>query len=224
VRTLSVWLVVFFIVSAGFVPQAFGQVAATSIETATENAIQRYGIDHDRERLRAACMKGIAAEPGYPQPYFYLGVLDEADENWPAAKNHFEVYLTRDSNSDMATLARRELIKLPKLIKEDSTESGRLDRQYRQHLGYAGLLQKQGFAKEAFLETAQAAKLLPDRWEAYAIASSILLSQHDLTGANHFLELARKNVPAETANTLNGLAGQIKDMSQPSKTIHSGHP
>ena len=180
-----------------------------------DSALQRFGVDHDRNALREACNQASLTDSTFALPVFYLGILDEADENWSLALKDFNHFLVLSKDTELSVKARQELGKLPLLIKEDSTPSGKLDRQYRQHLGYAGLLQKKGFAKEAFLEAAQAAKLLPNRWEAYAVASSIMLSQHDLVGANHFLELARKNAPAAAIPKLTTLAEQIKHESQP---------
>jgi hypothetical protein len=146
-------------------------------------------------------------------PIFYLGVLDEADEKWMLAQRHFNQFLVIEKNSELSSKARLELKKLPLLIKEDSTPSGKLDRQYRQRLGYADLLQRRGFSKEAFLEAAEAAKLLPERWEAYAVASSIMLSQKQLAQAKHFLELASSHIPPDSTSKLSILEEQIKQQS-----------
>lgn len=191
---------------------AAGQADSAS-NTKFEGALRRFGVDHDRKALRDECNRASSADSRYALPIFYLGVLDEADEKWILAQRHFNQFLALEKDSDLSAQARKELKKLPFLIKEDLTLAGKRNRQYRQHLGYADLLQRRGFSREAFLEAAEASKLLPNRWEAYAVASSIMLSQHDLTEANHFLELASKNVPADSAQKLNSLSEQIKRQS-----------
>jgi hypothetical protein len=173
-------------------------------------ALRQFGTDHDRQTLREECNRALAADSRFALPVFYLGVLAEADEDWTLALRHFNEFLALEKDSNFSAKALREIDKLPLLIKEDSTVAGKLDRQYRQHLGYADLLQRQGFAREAFLEAAEACKLQPNRWEAYAVASGILLSQHDFTGASHFLVLARMNVPDDSTQKLNGLTEEIK--------------
>lgn len=176
-------------------------------------ALQRFEVDHDRVALRKECAQALSVDSTYALPIFYLGVLDEADEKWLLAQRHFNQFLTIEKNSELSNKARLELKKLPLLIKEDSTPSGKLDRQYRQHLGYADLLQRRGFSKEAFLDAAEAAKLLPERWEAYAVASSIMLSQKQIGQAKHFLELARSHIPADSTSKLSVLENQIKQQS-----------
>jgi hypothetical protein len=152
-------------------------------------------------------------------PRFYLAVLDEADELWPAAIKDFQEFLTLDKDSTLSAKARRELEKLPLLIKEDSSPSGKLNREYRQHLGSADMLFKQGFAKEALLEASEAAKLLPRRWEAYAVASNLLLSQNDIAGAKHFFSLAQQNIPSDSASRLETLWAQIDKLSRTARPI-----
>jgi tetratricopeptide (TPR) repeat protein len=178
-----------------------------------ESALQRFGIDHDRVALRKECTQTISADPTYALPIFYLGVLDEADEKWLLAQRHFNQFLSIEKDSELSNKGRQELKKLPLLIKEDSTPLGKLDRQYRQRLGYADLLQRRGFSKEAFLEAAEAVKLRPERWEAYAVASSIMLSQKLLAQASHFLELARSHLPPDSTGKLSVLEEQIKQQS-----------
>lgn len=178
-----------------------------------DSALQRFEADHDRVALRKECAQALSADSTYALPIFYLGVLDEADEKWLPAQRHFNQFLLIERNSELSDKARQELKKLPLLIKEDSTPSGKLDRQYRQRLGYADLLQRRGFSKEAFLEAAEAAKLLPERWEAYAVAGSIMLSQKQLAQAKHFLELARSRIPADSTSKLSILEEQIKQQS-----------
>jgi protein TonB len=155
----------------------------------------------------------LAVEPNYALPIFYIGVLDEAEENWSAAEVDFRRFLALETNSDLSVKARRELEKLPGLIKQDSTPSGKLDRHYRQHLALADLLQKQGFAKEALLEAAEAARLAPKRWESYAVASAIMLSQGEVSQAKHFLELAKQRAPASDREKLAPLAARIQRQS-----------
>jgi hypothetical protein len=178
-----------------------------------DSALQRFGVDHDRVALRKECAQVLSADSTYALPIFYLGVLDEADEKWLLAQRHFNQFLTIEKNSELSNNARQELKKLPLLIKEDSTPLGKLNRQYRQRLGYADLLQRRGFSKEAFLEAAEAAKLLPERWEAYAVASSIMLSQKQLPQAKHFLELASSHIPADSTSKLSILEEQIRQQS-----------
>ncbi len=179
-----------------------------------DSALQRFGADHDRVALRKECAQALAADSTYALPIFYLGVLDEADEKWLLGQRHFNQFLTIEKDSELSNQARQELKKLPLLIKEDSTPFGKRDRQYRQRLGYADLLQRRGFSKEAFLEAAEAARLLPERWEAYAVASGIMLSQKQLPQAKHFLELARTHVPPDSTGKLSVLEDQIKQQSE----------
>jgi tetratricopeptide (TPR) repeat protein len=193
------------------VPVGFSQGQTSITHTAFEGSLSRFGLNHDRSALRNACDRALIAEPNYALPVFYLGVLDEADENWSAAEADFRRFLALEKDSDLTAKAQGELEKLPRLIKEDSSPSGKVNRQYRQHLAFAGLLQKQGFAKEAFLEAAEATKLAPERWEAYATASTILLSQKQFDQADHFLSMAKKRVPASEAAKLNRLETLIRE-------------
>lgn len=189
---------------------AHAEAPSSGVHGAFEDSLKRFGVNHDNAALRTACDHAVSADSNYALPQFYLGVLDEADENWPAAQKHFQEFLSLEGSSDLSASARRELAKLPTLIREDSTPSGKLDRRYRQDLGYANLLEKQGFAKEALLETAGAAKLAPSRWEAYAVASSILLGQHQFSQAQHFLDLAKQHAPTSANERLKVLGAEIK--------------
>jgi hypothetical protein len=179
-----------------------------------ETAAQRFGTNHNREEFRRACETAIATDASYSLPRFYLGVLDEADEQWSAAMKDFNDFLLLEKDSDLSAKARREVAKLPILIDEDSTPVGKLNRQYRQHLAAADLLFKQGFAREALLEAGEASKLLPHRWEAYAVASNLMLSQHRLPDAKHFLALAQHYLPAGETHKLDSLTQQIDRQSQ----------
>ncbi len=176
-------------------------------------SVARFSIDHDRAALRSACNRALSAERSYALPRFYLGVLDEADENWSDAQKQFQLFIASEGQSVLSASARRELGKLPALMREDSTPSGKLNRRYRQHLEYASLLERKGFAKEALLETAEAAQLAPTRWEAYAIASSIMLAQHQTAHATHFLEIAEHYAPASAEGKLKPLATAIAQQS-----------
>lgn len=177
-----------------------------------DRALARFVVDHDRTFLRKACNQALLADPKADVPLFYLAVLDEADENWKDALAHFNAFLASSSNSDLSHRARVEIAKLPRLIQEDSTPTGKVNREYRTHLAIAEMLFKRGFAREALLETGAASKLLPNRWEAYAAACSILLSQHDLAGANHFYVLAEKYVPQDAIGKLHEIRRQLEQL------------
>lgn len=196
---------------------SFGLISAFAIAQGTpqvradfEYSLRRFGADHDRVLLRQACERELTAEPNYPLAVFYLGVIDEADENWTAAEADFRRFLILEEDSDLSTKARAELKKLSEVIRKDSTPSGKLNRRYSQLLSVAQLLQKRGFAKEALLEVGEAAKLDPARWEAYAFASSIMASQGDMGEANHFLDLARTRAPASASEKLSRLSDAIR--------------
>ena len=193
------------------VPVGLSQGQTSNTRTTFEGSLSRFGLNHDRAALRNACDRALIAEPNYALPVFYMGVLDEADENWSAAEADFRRFLALEKDSDLAAKAQGELAKLPGLIKEDSSASGKVSRQYRQHLAFAALLQEQGFAKEAFLETAEATKLAPGRWEAYATASTIFLSQKQFDQAEHFLLMAKVRVPASEAPKLQRLESLIEE-------------
>ena len=174
-------------------------------QLAFEKAVRKFGVDHDRIALREACTEAVATDSGFALPHFYLGLVDEADEKWQSAMVDFDQFLKLSHDTALSSKARRELTRLPALIKEDSTPAGKTNRQYAQHLQYAAMLEKEGFAKEALLEASEAEVLSPGRWEAYATASGILLSQHRTAEAGHFLELARKHIPPMDEAKLNGL-------------------
>lgn len=180
------------------------------IHVSFNDSLRRFGLNHDRTAFRFACQRAVAAEPNYALPIFYLGVLAEADENWSEAQTQFQRFVALEKNTDLTVKAQHELQKLPGLIKQDSTPSGKLNREYREHLAFAAMLQKERFAKEALLESAAAAKLVPSRWEAYAVASSIMLSQGQVDQANHFLRLAKQHAPASATAKLDSLAAAIQ--------------
>jgi tetratricopeptide (TPR) repeat protein len=194
-------------------PIALADNPPSATQKSFGEALRKFGLDHNRLSLRQACDQASAAEPRYALPVFYRGVLDEADEDWSAAELDFRGFLVLENDTDLSAKARRELEKLPGLIREDSTPSGKLNRHYRQHLAYADFLQKRGFAKEALLEAGEAVQLAPARWEAYAVASAVLLSQHQVSQASHFLEMARQRTPSSANGKLTSLQAMIATAS-----------
>jgi hypothetical protein len=190
-------------------PVALSENPPSATQKSFGESLRRFGIDHDRPSFRRACNRAAASEPRYALPVFYRGVLDEADEDWSAAELDFRGFLILEKNTDLSAKARRELDKLPGLIQEDSTPNGKLNRHYRQHLAFADLLQKQGFAKESLLEAGEAAQLAPSRWEAYAVASGIMLGQRQVGQANHFLEMARQRAPSSASPKIASLQAMI---------------
>jgi hypothetical protein len=197
------------------------EVGSSLSGDAFEIAVRRFGINHNRQEFRKACENAIANDASYPLPRLYLGILDEADEKWATAIKDLNEFLLLDEDSDLSTKARREVAKLSILIEEDSTPAGKLNRQYRQHLAAADLLFKQGFAREALLETGEASKLMPHRWEAYAVASNLMSSQNKLMDAKHFLTLAQQHIPASERHKLDLLSKQIERQAGASSSSSS---
>jgi len=72
---------------------------------------------------------------------------------------------------------------------------------------------REGLAKEVFPEPAEATKLLPKRWEATQLPALFMLSQRNLTEANHFVESALKRLPLGSADKLSSLTNQIRQLS-----------
>jgi hypothetical protein len=183
-------------------------------QQAFADALRDFELHHNRANLRHSCEEVYRADPSFALALFYLGVLDEADENWAAAAVKFKAFIGLSKDEQLNEQAASELAKLPHLIKQDSDPHGKLMRRYGEKLRSAMLLDSQGFSKEAMLEVGEASQLVPDQWQAYAMASEILVRHHNAAKASEFLALAKDRSPASASKQIGALARAIKNIQQ----------
>jgi tetratricopeptide (TPR) repeat protein len=165
--------------------------------------------DNDRKAFILACESIHEGNPDHNLAEFYLGILYEAQENWIAAETHFQNYLQSGEQSKLTEIARKQLATLNHLKSTPTQSSDAKLTNYYRRLALAKILMEQGMAKEALLEAASASKERPERWEAYATASAILVSQSQFDQAEHFFVMAKERVPASDAAKLHRLEGLI---------------
>jgi tetratricopeptide (TPR) repeat protein len=127
-----------------------------------------------RNNARLGFTKAVEQDKSYPLPYYNLGVLSEAEEDWDGAIRYFEQFRRLDSESDLSLRALQKLDTLSRLRTLASTPAAAKKRRYDQALLEANALLNLGLIKEA-VSTAARAELLDDRrWEAYALIAKAL--------------------------------------------------
>jgi len=148
-----------------------------------------------RSRGRNGFLMAVSQEPTYPRPYYNLGVLAEADEEWDAARRYFEQFRQLDGGSELSLKAQRKVEYLRTLRETDRTPDGRRRRQYEQALAQANALVNLGLLKEANTTAGRAAQLDGTRWEAYALIGNTLASQQLCADAVGFFQKAVVRAP-----------------------------
>jgi tetratricopeptide (TPR) repeat protein len=150
-----------------------------------------------RKKAQAGFLRVIALDPGYALPYFNLGLLAEADEDWGVAISDFNRFLTLAPNSAYRLRAQAEIEHATTAKQADSTPQGKLSRQYTDKIVRARALALSGMGKLAVAEAAEAANLDSSRWEAYAVIASALSRQGFDGDAARFLRMAIDRAPAD---------------------------
>jgi tetratricopeptide (TPR) repeat protein len=155
-----------------------------------------------RNRARQGFAKSVDQDRSYSLPYYNLGVLAEADEDWETAIRYFEQFIALDHASELSAKAQRKLSSLRPLREMDSTPAGRRKRQYEQALSEANTLISLGLMKEAISTEARAARVDDTRWETYALVASALADRQLFADAIVFLQKAIARAPGEVQKRL----------------------
>lgn len=162
------------------------------------------GRAHTADELRAArsaarrgFLKAVTQDAAYPLPYYNLGVLAEADEDWGEAIRYFEQFTRLDGGSELSRKARRKLESLRRLRDADATPEGRRRRLYDEALAEANALANLGLLKEAVGAAGRAAQLDDTRWEAYALIGNALAVRGMFGDAAGFFRKAADRAPQD---------------------------
>jgi tetratricopeptide (TPR) repeat protein len=154
----------------------------------------RFLKDLDRQRARKDYRRVVQIDGQYAPAWFNLGVLAEADYDWPEAKADFKKYLTVAPEGAYSTRAARELNVIAARSKQPVPTPAQ---QYDAAIHRARTLLAAKFYKESIAEAADAQSLDDSRWEAYAIVSICMARQHKIHEAVEFQNLALDRTPVE---------------------------
>jgi Flp pilus assembly protein TadD len=158
-----------------------------------------------RVRARRGFLKAVSLDPSYALPYYNLGVLAEADEDWDSAIKYFEQFRKLDGTSDLSAKARQKLPSLEQARMADSTPEGKRKRQYEQLIIQGKALANLGLLKEVMSVAAEAIKIDGARWEAYALAGALLTRQGLCAEARSLMTQASALAPGGVKHKLAAL-------------------
>lgn len=149
-------------------------------------------------RLAGKTVQGsIRLDPKYSAAWFDLGMYAEASHDWATAVKGFGHYLALKPTGVDASRAAAELAVVKKYVVKPPTPAQLSSRAYEASLIRARVLMVKGSNQEAIMELGTAQKLLPNRWEAYALAAACMASQTRYDLANQFQEMALSRAPAD---------------------------
>lgn len=159
--------------------------------TATVKAADRVLIElHEPDRAREMLLKVIEQDSTYAAPYYRLGVIAQANEQWDDAEEWFESYLERDRTSDWASRAQVEIQRIQAAREADSLAHGPQGRRYAERLALGKRLLRLGTTRGALAAAQDAAQIAPARWEAYALAGAALAQEQQFAWALAYLDTA----------------------------------
>lgn len=164
--------------------------------------LARFARDRNLTLARQGFLAAAQMDPSYPQPHFNLGVLAESEEKWDEAGKAYADCLRRQPEAELKSKTEQAIERLKKIGELARTPEGKARWRYEQVLLKAQALGQMGLVKEAVAQTAAAAKTDNSRWEAYALAGSLLSQQNLCNEATGFFQQALERAPAEKKTAL----------------------
>jgi tetratricopeptide (TPR) repeat protein len=155
---------------------------------------------------RTSAMQGfkraLDQDPSYCLPYYNLGVLAEAEDDWIAAIKYFEQFKKFSDKADLSLKTQKKLEYLRGLTTSDSSAAGRKKVAYDEALRKVNALINLGLLKEAISVAARAAEVDSTRWESYALIGAALVDRRLFRDALSFLQQASIRAPADVRSKL----------------------
>jgi tetratricopeptide (TPR) repeat protein len=158
-------------------------------------ALAHYTQDGEVGKAQEGLLEAIKDDPSYIAPHFYLGLLDEEQEDWEGAIASFDQICQLQPDSKVCAAVKLETKQLTGL-RTDSPEALRNFR-YSRKISLANSALAAGTLKRAVSFASQASSIDDSRWEAYAIGAAALSKQRDFDEAAKFLGLAMTRAPAD---------------------------
>ena len=196
------WLAIPILAGIGFVMvfairfQANDRASGRELSIATMRiALMHYAHDSDVGKAQETLLEAIKDDPSYIAPHFYMGLLDEEQEDWEGAIASFDQICRIEPDSKQCAGIRLETKRLIAL-RTDSPQVVRNFR-YSRKVSLANSALQAGLLKRAVFFASQASSIDDSRWEAYAIGAAALAKQKDFDGAAKFLGLAMSRAPAD---------------------------
>ncbi len=169
-------------------------------------ALAHYTQHGEVGKAQEILLEAIKDDPSYIPPHFYLGLLDEEQEDWEGAIASFDQICRLQPDSKECAAVRLETKRLTGL-RTDSPEALRNFR-YSRKISLANSALAAGLLKRAVFFASQASTIDDRRWEAYAIGAAALSKQKDFDEAAKFLGLARSRAPADVKSKLQAALDQ----------------
>lgn len=160
-----------------------------------EKTLTAFVQDKNRKTARAGFLKAIVLDPSFAPPYFNLGVVCEADEDWAAAEKWFQAFAKLDPKSSYAAKAMAEIAQIASIRSLTATPEGKKKFHYDEAIRRARLFLNAKLPKEAVAEASQAVQIDSTRWEAYAVAADALAQDGQGEQARHYLAMAVARAP-----------------------------
>jgi tetratricopeptide (TPR) repeat protein len=154
-------------------------------------------LHHDSAKAQKGFARVAQVDPNYAPAWFNLGVLAEADKNWPKAEGYFKRYLALDPNGPDAKRATEQIQLLAKNATGAMTPEVINSIDYDAAIHRARVFLSAGYFREAITEAGNAQQMDNSRWEAYAVVSLCMAKQNKMPEAAKFAGLAVDHAPAE---------------------------
>jgi tetratricopeptide (TPR) repeat protein len=207
------WLTIPILAGIGFIVvfairfQANDRSGGRELSRATTRiALAHYAHDADVGKAQEALLEAIRDDPSYIAPHFYMGLLDEEQEDWEGAIASFDQICRIEPDSKQCAGVRLETKRLTAL-RTDSHQAIQNFR-YSRKVALANSALDAGLLKRAVFFASQASSIDDSRWEAYAIGAAALAKQKDFDGAAKFLGLAMSRSPADAKIKLQAASDQ----------------
>lgn len=179
-------------------PCAAQKSARADAMKAMEEGKFRLYEDHDAASARRQFNIAVRLDTTFNAPRFNLGVLSEAEGKWDEAIYWFNEFLHHDRTSRFAALARAEVARSKQMLAQGGPTA---EDEYLAALELSKRLLVVSNARGSLAEAQRAAKLAPDKWEPYAVASAAALRARDTVAASAFAAQAvQRGAPASITN------------------------
>lgn len=126
--------------------------------------------------LKVAYREALNAAPDYLPALIGLGMLAEADGDWPAARNYFEWASMISVRGAVMTIATEEARALRRRQDGEAEPESMQHTEYDDAVTQARLLLAAGDARAAVGQVERALAIDAARWEAYAVAGQIAIA------------------------------------------------
>jgi tetratricopeptide (TPR) repeat protein len=214
------WLSLGLAISIGAAPYSGEPTGAAQVTQSVRDARQLARTEfgrtlallvktHDTKVAREGFRRSILLDPTFAPPYFNLGVVAEADEDWGDAVRWLGNFLKLEPNSIYAVRARSELTRIASIQASLRTPDGLKKNKYDEEIGRARVFVRTNMPAEAIAAAGKAADLDSSRWEAYAVTASALANAGKTADARRFIGMAIERAPgakkAALEKALNGI-------------------